>query len=163
LLLAAGRQLALRGLRVVLVDGKAARPTLASSLGLVPQVGWESVLWGLLPLEEAVIESVADRLAVLPWHVPASDPDRLEVASFRIAASLARLARHHDAVLVDLGPLPAGTAEKVLPRGTVARHVDAVVLVQNVRRTAPSLAAGVQRVLRATGIACAGTIQNFAG
>ena len=72
LLLAAARKLLDQGRKVVLVDANWSNPQLAQSLGLLPQLGWEETLCGGLPLEEVVIESLADGLAVLPVRGPSA-------------------------------------------------------------------------------------------
>ena len=72
LLLAAARKLLSQGRKVVLVDANWSNPQLAQSLGLLPQIGWEETLCGGLPLEEVVIESLADGLAVLPVREPSA-------------------------------------------------------------------------------------------
>ena len=101
LFLAAARKLLSQGRKVVLVDANWSNPQLAQSLGLLPQIGWEETLCGGLPLEEVVIESLADGLAVLPVREPSAST----IAEAQIAASLDILAREFDVVLVDLGPL----------------------------------------------------------
>jgi Mrp family chromosome partitioning ATPase len=162
LLVAAGRCLAERGLRVVLVDLNPARPYLAQFLGLLPQAGWEDVVAGRLPPEEVVIESLGDHLAVLPAcrpaEAPATDPAAAESS---VAAALETLAAHYDAVLLDLGPLEGrGPAGGPLSEA-VRRRLDAVVLVHNVRSTTPNRLTDLEVSLAAAGIACAGVVENF--
>jgi Mrp family chromosome partitioning ATPase len=155
LLSVAARKLLSRGKKVVLVDGHWANPQLAKCLGLLPQVGWEDALTGGLPLEEVVIESIADGLAVLPV---CASPQAM-IATVAIVAGLEILAREFDFVLVDLGSLENGTDDKQ------ARHVtaatDAVVLVHNVRATPPNRVAEARQRLAASNVRYAGTIQNF--
>ncbi len=106
-----------QGRKVALVDANWSNPQLAQSLGLLPQIGWEETLCGGLPLEEVVIESLADGLAVLPVREPSASAF---TQGGRIAASLDMLAREFDVVLVDLGPL-----DQVEEEGTPARDVAA--------------------------------------
>ena len=156
LLLAAARKLMGQGRKVVLVDGNWGNPQLAQSLGLLPQIGWEETLCGGLPLEEVVIESLADGLAVLPVRGPSASA----IAPGQIAASFDILAREFDVVLVDLGPL-AQVEDEDSPSRDVAARMDAVVLVQNVRVTTPNQMAEVRQRLAASNLRYAGTIQNF--
>ena len=162
LLTAAARELLRQGRKVVLVDGNWSNPQLAHSLGLLPQIGWEETLCGGLPLEEVVIESLADGLAVLPLRkTPASS-----IAQGHIAASLDILAREFDVVLVDLGPLASVDDENTFSReGTpshcLAARMDAIILVQNIRATPPNLLCDVRQRLAASNLRYAGTIQNF--
>ena len=158
LLAAAARRLAGQGRKVVIVDANGNNPQLAQSLGLLPQIGWEATLCGALPLEEVVIESLADGLAVLPVREPSAG----EITKQKIVASLDQLAGHYDVVLVDLGPLDEGA--NALGSGLAqeaAARMDAVILVQNVRITPPNRTAEVRRRLAASNLRFAGTIQNF--
>jgi Mrp family chromosome partitioning ATPase len=156
LLSAAARNLLERGRTVAVVDSHWENPQLAKSLGLLPQIGWEEALLGGLPLEEIVIESLADGLAVLPVR----EPPASAIAKTAIGQSLETLADKFDFVLVDLGPL-SEIADKSTPAHEVAARMDAVVLVQNVRVTPPSRLAEVQRRLAESKMRYAGTIQNF--
>jgi Mrp family chromosome partitioning ATPase len=156
LLVAAARKLLGQGRKVVLVDAHWSNPQLAQSLSLLPQIGWEETLCGGLPLEEVVIESLADGLAVLPVRGPSAGA----IAKGQIAASFDILAREFDVVLVDLGPLAQVEDEDCLSQSVAAR-MDAVVLVQNVRLTTPSRLAEARGRLAASNLRCAGTIQNF--
>jgi Mrp family chromosome partitioning ATPase len=160
LVLAAGRRLVERGLRVVVVDANLADPQLAQRLGLLPQVGWEDALAGRLPLEEVAVESLGDRLAVLPVREPFAGTGS-ESDEPQMIASLETLAAHYDVVLVDLGGLEdRATVSGALARGIGAR-LHAVVLVHNVRQTTPDRLADVQRCLTAASIPQAGVVENF--
>jgi Mrp family chromosome partitioning ATPase len=155
LMLAAARSLANLGRKVAVVDANWNNPQLAQSLGLLPQIGWEETLCGGLPLEEVVIESLADGLAVLPVRKPSAST----IAAGPIAASFDILAREFDVVLVDLGPL--AQLEEGAPSRAVAARMDAVILVQNVRVTTPNRLADVREHLAASNLRYVGTIQNF--
>ena len=156
LLSAAARILLERGRKVAVVDGHWNNPQLARRLGLLPQVGWEEALSGGLPIEEIVIESLADGLAVLPVR----EPPASAVTKTAIGNSLETLAGQFDFVLVDLGPL-SEFADKSTPAHAVAAHMDAVVLIQNVRVTPPHRLAEVHKRLAESKMRYAGTIQNF--
>jgi Mrp family chromosome partitioning ATPase len=160
LLLAAARKLSSAGVRVALVDGNMARPTLASSIGLLPQVGWENAMSGELPLEDAVIESELDHVAVLPTiHAPA------EISTATIASHMATLSKYFDFVLVDLGALYIGEDLEGDPWNEAAAGIAATtagtILVQNVRKTTPNRIADAQRQLEQAGVTLLGMIQNF--
>jgi Mrp family chromosome partitioning ATPase len=155
-LVAAARKLIEKGRKVVLVDANWSNPQLAQSLSLLPQIGWEETLCGGLPLEEVVIESLADGLAVLPVREPSASP----IMQAQIAASFDILAREYDVVLVDLGPLAEDSDDEAAWQDMAAR-MDAVVLVQNVRSTTPNRLAEARQRLAAANLRHAGTIQNF--
>ena len=161
LLLCAARRLADRGHKVAMVDANLADPQLADQLGLLPQFGWEETLAGRLPLDEVVIESSHNQLAVLPLLSPFSGTGELKQDRSRLVDSIGVLADHYDFVLVDLGPLEKPeVVGGALAQGIAAR-LDAVVLVQDVRTTTEDQLAEIRRYLSAAGIAQPGIIQNF--
>ena len=151
LLLCAARRLAERGLKIIMVDADFDNPALARRLGLLPETGWEDVLAGRMPVGEAVIESHADGLAVLPLRGPlAADANALPTGQ-----TFATLRKHYDLVLVNLGQLDS-TAQSVARKG-----IEAVVLVRNVRLTPPEELAAMGSGLAASGIWEAGIAENF--
>ena len=160
MLLCVARPLARRGLRTVLVDGTFGDPQLAARLGLLPQDGWEDVLAGRLPLEEVLIDSNEDRLALLPVVKLQSGMDGLFEKQSSMAATLDTLAEHYDAVLVDTGSL-ADRLAACLPSTGGGSRLDAAMLVHNPRSTAASHLAEIQRGLSAAGVVQVGVIQNF--
>jgi Mrp family chromosome partitioning ATPase len=166
MLLCAGRLLARRGFRVLLADAAFADPQLARRLGMLPQAGWEDALAGRLPLEEVIIDSTADRLAVLP-AVPSQSgessdggDDALARKEAALAASLDLLRQHYDFVLVDVGPLE-GRREAGLPALGSASGLKAAIVIHNLRATSPERLAEVEDSLSAAGVAQIGVIQNF--
>ena len=149
LLLCAARRLAARGLKVVMVDADFDHPKLARRLGLLPEAGWEEVLAGGLPLAEVLIESLEDRVALLPLPGPLSTESGLPDP----AASLDLLRRHYDLVLVDLGEVGAEAAAR--------NWIDAVVLVHDVRSTPRAELVRATRRLQAAGQVELGVAENF--
>ena len=149
MLLCAARRLAARGLKVVMVDADFDHPKLARRLGLLPEAGWEEVLAGGLPLAEVLIESLEDRVALLPLPGPLSTESGLPDP----AASLDLLRRHYDLVLVDLGEVGAEAAAR--------NWIDAVVLVHDVRSTPRAELVRATRRLQAAGQVELGVAENF--
>jgi Mrp family chromosome partitioning ATPase len=160
LLLCVARQLAERGLRVAMIDADFDNPLLARRLGLLPEVGWEEVFTARLPVEEVVIESTQDRLAVLPLcgslpcrACPAKDlPDPVPTLNV--------LREHYDLLLVDLGQF----SDEALSDGSsraVIDWIDAVVLVHNVRATSQDELNRTRRRVHAAGLVEAGIAENF--
>jgi Mrp family chromosome partitioning ATPase len=161
LLLCAARCLAKRGLKVIMIDGDLGDPQLAERLGLLPESGWEKVLAGRMPLEEAVVESDRDQLAVLPLCEPIADVAETTAAESGLADTLETLRNGYNLVLVDLGPLEEATAAGDLLHRRLADHVDAIVLVHNVCATSQDRLVELQCSLAAAGMAQVGVIQNF--
>jgi Mrp family chromosome partitioning ATPase len=151
LLLCAARRLAERGLKVIMVDADFDTPALARRLGLLPETGWEDVLAGRLPVGEAVIESHADGLAVLPLRGPLV----ADAGALPAGKTFATLRKHYDLVLVDLGQLDP------LAQSVAGQGIDAVVLVRNVRLTPTEEVAGIGDRLAASGVWETGVAENF--
>jgi len=158
LLLGAAQRLARRGARVVLVDADEKKADLSVQLGLAPSLGWEDVAAGRQPLAEALIESVEDRLTLLPL----CRPERLArlahqpAASSRMASAMAALRQNFDLVLVDLG-MPDRWVT-----GAIDGAIDAAIVVHNVANAPGGKLRSAIEALAARGIACAGVIENFA-
>ena len=161
LLLCAGRRLAERGFKVVMADANLADPQLACRLDLLAQSGWEDVLAGGLPLEEVVIESAGDRLAVLPVRQTSAGTHGATEDETRLAESIRTLAAHYDLVLLDPGPLEElSVVGASLARG-IGSRLDAIALVHHGGVTPPEDLDEVRRWLTATEIVQVGVIENF--
>ena len=160
MLLCVARSLTRRGLRTVLVDGTFSDPQLAARLGLLPQDGWEDVLAGRLPLEEVLIDSNEDHLALLPVVKSQSGMDGLFEQQSAMAATLDTLAEHYDAVLVDAGPLEERLIA-CLPTSGDGSRLDAALVVHNPRSMAAEQLAEIERGLTTAGVIPLGVIQNF--
>jgi Mrp family chromosome partitioning ATPase len=160
LLLCVARRLAERGLQVALVDADIDNPLLARRLGLLPDVGWEEVLTARADVSEVIIESVQDRLAVLPLcgtlpcrGCPAPQaPDPL--------SRLNALREHYDLVLVDLGEFGEGTTDGEAS-SVILNWIDAVVLVRDVRTTRQAELNRIRRRVETAGLVEAGIAENF--
>ncbi len=162
LLLCVARRLAEQGLRVAMVDADFDNPLLARRLGLLPEVGWEEVFTARRPIQDVIIESVHDRLALLPLcgSLPcgACPADGVPDA----AAALHPLREHYDLVLVDLGEFTDDPAGGTGVAHAVIDWIDAAVLVHNVRATTEEERNRTRRRARAAGLAEAGVAENFA-
>lgn len=159
MLLGAARRLARHGANVVLVDADQARPELCSQLGLLPSLGWEDVAAGRQPLAEVLIESIEDRLVLLPLcnREAVARQSNATVARATMERAAATLRETYDFVLIDLG----APVERAV--GMLDGAVETAVLVHGgARATADDLRSAARR-LAARGIACAGVIENFTG
>jgi Mrp family chromosome partitioning ATPase len=163
LLLATARQMAAQGVKAVLVDADWSQPQLARRLGLLPQYGWEDVLAGRLPLEEVLIESVAERLVILPVREPFTASELPADAPNRIAETWESLRRHFDVVLIDSGPLANSPILDQRYVGVLAGRIEAVVMVKNLRRQDDDEFNATQQALNNAAAKVIGVIENFAG
>jgi Mrp family chromosome partitioning ATPase len=157
-LLCLARQLSAHGLNIALVDGDFQQAQLVRQVKLLPQAGWENVLRGETPLDEALIEAVEDRITLLPLMAPLIEHEA-RVCRDQIDASLGRLRSEYDLVLVD-GPSaedPAGALDALLE----AARFDAAILVRDVRSTAADALDVLVRRLSAAGVEHCEIAENF--
>lgn len=159
LALCAAKRLAERGLNVAIIDADAQRPLLAAALGLLPEVGWEDVLAGRLPLDEVVIESDHDHLAVVPFRGSQAGPGYLLKSPSDPTAALRLLRDQYDLVLVDLGHFAEDETSPLVE--LIQPMIDSAVLVQNVRSAYSGSLDKARRRLSSAGIFEAGVAENF--
>jgi Mrp family chromosome partitioning ATPase len=159
-ILAVARQIAERGGRVVIVDADFEKPDLARYLGLAPEFGWDGVLQGELPLEEVLVTSLRDRVAIVPWHQRLS-PGVLPFHPLRASISLGMLREHYDLVLVDGGPLLSDRKPNGLASLVQAAHFDGSYLISDCRPQAAGTLAEPLRMARNIGLRVFGAIENF--
>jgi Mrp family chromosome partitioning ATPase len=146
--------------RVAVVDAHFDSPTLADSLGMAAQVGWEETLMGDKPLTEALVESIEDRLIVLPLRQPAAEDWNFSVP--RLKASFDELRKHCDLVLIDAGPIgEPGDRRRPLAWAAPCR-VDRALVVRDLRTTGNDQVTEIDRRLQGSGIAQWNFVDNFA-
>jgi capsular exopolysaccharide synthesis family protein len=156
LVLTLARALAKRPIKTLLVDADLSGPMLGRSLGLRPLVGLDDVVEDEKAVEDALVESPADHLWVLPMRAAVSRPkDFLASASW--ACTMAKLRRDFDLILIDGGPLFAGLSAAVLHRS-----VDAAVLVHSRDATGERSLLRAREVLEAGGVPLLGLAETFA-
>ena len=163
------RRLAATAVKVVVVDADFEVPQLATRLGMAVQSGWENVLTDGLPVWEGLVESMGDRVALLPLAPrPASSIGKPTAAEFvaqhtdAIRQHLETLRKHFDVVLVDAGAIKAVRPD-AKPRGplALAGGLDAAIVVSDARTTAPGRIAELHRRLQEAGIVPLGIAENF--
>jgi len=158
--LALAKALAEQQQRVILVDAHFDAPGLADRLGLATQVGWEDALSSGKPLTEALVESLEDRLIVLPLREPAPVDWRLSVA--RLKASFDEMRKHCDVVLVDAGPFGEAGDRRHLLSWAAGCRVDRALVVRDLRTTSDDEISEIDRQLHNCGIAQWNFVENFA-
>jgi Mrp family chromosome partitioning ATPase len=163
LLLATARRLASQEMKVALVEGDWSQPQLARRLGLLPQYGWEDVLSGRFPLEEVLIESIAERLVILPVREPFGVAELPIDATTRLAETWNSLRHHFDIVLVDPGALCNSPILDRQLAGATAGRIDAALLVKNLRCHDAAEFDAVGQSLGSAGAKVVGIVENFVG
>jgi Mrp family chromosome partitioning ATPase len=159
--LASAHRLAGEGLRVAVVDADFDHPRLAKRLGLSPQVGWEDALNGRVPLAEVAIESLDDRLVLLPACEPTANGEQASGEPWDPAALVDMVSQSCDLVLLDLGRFSKRGKSGVALVDGAGRWIDAAVLVQNVRCTSHTELTQAHARLHAGGIAEVFVVENF--
>lgn len=96
------KALAKCGLRVVLVDADFDNPTVAKTLGVALEGGWNPSPSQQVELPEACVYSVEDRLTLLPLNCPGQIDDY--AAQDALNELVNRLAKQFQIVVVDQGP-----------------------------------------------------------
>jgi Mrp family chromosome partitioning ATPase len=159
-LLATAQRLAARGYHVLMADADPADPQLAARLGLSPEAGWEAVLLGRLQLEEVVVESVADGLAVLPLcRLPAEGETGVDETG--LAESIQTLRARYDMVLLDPGPLEELDSGVAPLARLIGSRLDAVALVHHGGVTPGDDLEEVKQSLADSETVQLGVVENF--
>lgn len=143
------------GLKVAVVDADFADPQLAVRLGLDIDTGWEAAANGHIPLTEAAVHSLSDKVTLYPLRKDGS----LALTDPWAVSTLRKIQESYDLVLVDLGPIAAGDAP--LFAKDEAAPFDAVVIVRDIRRTPLDHAQAVASRLYTAGIEAVGIAENF--
>jgi Mrp family chromosome partitioning ATPase len=159
-LLALARLAANRNLRTVVVDVDLAAPQLSEQLGLRPELGWDDVYAERLAATDALIESIDDRLTVLPLRSPPADPRSL-AGKAGLGEILAELRARYDLVLLDAGPLSDDPQAIDLAAVLGGAVIDDGLVVRDRRRTQPKQVQAVCRRLTALGVRHWDIAENF--
>lgn len=160
LVLALARLAANRNLRTAVVDVDLRAPQLAEQLGLRAELGWDDVVAERLQISEALVESMDDRITLLPLRSPLANP-RVMAGNTSMAEMIEQLREHYDVVLLDVGPL--ADDEQAIDAAAVLTGcaLDDALVVRDRRRTNPKQVQGVCRRLAALGVRHWDIVENF--
>ena len=158
LALCLARAAAAAGIQVALVDADFARPQLAGRLGLEVAYGWQDAALGKIPLAEAAVKSVADKITALPLEQSAAGA-ALSLNDPRVTATLRAAAATFELVILDLGPLASGH-QPLFPPGE-ACPLDATIIVRDMRYASIAESNAVGDRLFAAGVEAVGIAENF--
>jgi Mrp family chromosome partitioning ATPase len=146
------------GLSVALIDADFTRPQLASVIGLEVAYGWQDAAQGKIPLAEAAVKSLSDKITVLPLEA-SSVAWPLSLADRRVGETIRAVAASYDLVLVDLGPIPAGS-DPIFPPDEPS-PLDAVIVLRDLRYATLAETHAIGERLQASGIEAVGIAENF--
>jgi Mrp family chromosome partitioning ATPase len=154
------REIAALGKRCALVDADFEHPSLADSCGVASQIGWNQLLQAdEVLLGEVMIESLADRITLLPWH--GSRPNAAAIGSTRVPTAFAELSEQFDLVLVDVMPVINRAGAVELGRLAKAVPFEAMYVVRDARWTLDEQLSDCVTELRLADLPVAGIIENF--
>ncbi len=146
------------GISVAIIDADFQRPNLAGQIGLEIAYGWQDAASGKIPLAEAAVKSIADRVTVLPLETStAATP--LSLADSNVTSIFRTAADTFDLVVIDLGPMAAGE-EPLFPTGE-ASPFDAVIVLRDLRYATATESQAVARRLQASGVEAVGIAENY--
>lgn len=146
------------GISVAIIDADFQRPQLAGQIGLEIAYGWQDAASGKIPLAEAAVKSIADRVTVLPLEASAASAP-LSLANPSVTSIIRTAADTFDLVIIDLGPTAAGE-EPLFPAGE-SSPFDAVIVLRDLRYATVAESQTVARRLQANGVEAVGIAENY--
>ena len=149
-----GRAIAEAGHSVVVVDADLRRPSLASRVGLSPDIGLSSVLAGDGSVLDFVQRSDSDSVHVLASGVLPPSPSRV-LGSSRMRSCISDLADRFEYVIVDSPPVLAVSDASVL-----AQYADATLVVVGGDSTSVPELVNCVRELTQSGRDVSGVVYN---
>jgi Mrp family chromosome partitioning ATPase len=144
-----------------LVEADSEQPQLAEYLGVQPRRGWNETTDSGDQLDQAIIEAVANNLAILPFRPSGAERGRTASHAALLSACLKTMQDHYDVVLVDLGALEACDMTPAAWNPNGRRLMDALVLVHNRAMTSHEQLTAFAERFAASGVAVAGIVENF--
>jgi capsular exopolysaccharide synthesis family protein len=146
--------LAEAGSRVCLIEADLRRPTIAATLGLVPDVGFTTVLIGKITPEDA-LQNAGRNLAVLVCGPVPPNPSEL-LSSEHARDLIRKLAAQVDYAIIDTAPLLP-----VADGAEVAALADATIVVHRAGKTSRDQAARSVQALERIGERPVGAVLNM--
>jgi Mrp family chromosome partitioning ATPase len=160
LVLALARLAANRGLRTVAVDVDLQAPQLAEQLGVRPETGWDDAQAERLSVADALIESLDDRLSLLPLRGGFANPRALAGGGF-LRDAVACLRENFDLILLDVGPLGDDAAAIDLAAALGGCSLDDALVVRDRRRISSKQLHETCRRTAALGVRHWDVVENF--
>ena len=155
--LALAKVAAEQGMNVAVVDGDFDRANLASQLGMSVEIGWDEPNSDSMTPADFAVQSLADNLTVLPLRRGAARAAELELND-RSADLVDVLARSHDLVLIDVGPMYLAASRWLQSKPqTVAPHA---LVVRDVSTASEHHLTDVVDRLEAAGVKVMGIAEN---
>ncbi len=151
------RAAAATGANIALLDADLTQQQLATGLGLDLAHGWLDVAGGGVPWGEAAVNSLNDRMTVMPLRRLANQAPATVPAG--VGGVFDEIAVNYDLLILDLGPL-TNEACHLLNRNGVC-GVNAAIVVRDMRKTSEGSTLGVAARLRDLGVQAVGIAENY--
>lgn len=148
-------RLAELNLRVLVIDANLIDPAVARTLGVAAHLGWDDVVASHLPIGEALIESMDDRLTIMPLRTARSHTI-IQQGEAGFSLVVAEVRPRFDVVLVDL---PATHARRIPPWVNREAGIDWAILV----RSAGNIEDGLDQLVNqlvSLGVTPLGIVEN---
>ncbi|MEX2121367.1 MAG: hypothetical protein WD847_17370 [Pirellulales bacterium] len=146
--------------KVALVEADFGRPQLADQLGIVPQAGWQDLLFGQQPLSEALVESLAEPVTLLPATSLAFGARTARVAT-RVQSVIESLVHQYALVCIDGGPWIGAAGDRRMSILDCHPMIDAALVVRDTRHSTMEDCQAVGRSLARYGIAQWDIVETF--
>lgn len=158
LALCLARAAAQAGVQVAVMDADFARPQLASKIALEVAFGWQEAALGRVPLSEAAVKSIQDRVTVLPLE-SAAVTRGLSLADPRVTATIRAASATFELLILDMGPMASSNA-LTFPDGEGCPF-DAAIVVRDLRFATATESQTVGEALHDAGVEAVGIAENF--
>ncbi len=158
LALCLARAAAQAGVQVAVMDADFARPQLASKIALEVAFGWQDAALGRIPLSEAAVKSIHDRVTVLPLE-SAAVTRGLSLADPRVTATIRAASATFELLILDMGPM-ASSDSLTFPEGEGCPF-DAAIVVRDLRFATATESQTVGEALHDAGVEAVGIAENF--
>ena len=148
------------GLSVALMDADTFYPSLVDQLRLDVEHGWQDCLFENVPLEEAAVRSIEDRITVFPLTSVVS-AQQMHANLHRMSKIVKRIASAFDIVVLDSNRLNLEQREMVgVSQESI---VDAAIVVVDTELSIKEKVDTAVSILQGMGIASVGMVENFNG
>jgi Mrp family chromosome partitioning ATPase len=146
------------GLHVALIDGDAFSPSLMDQLKLDVEHGWQDCLFENVPLQEAAIHSIEDRITLFPLTSVIS-AQQMHANLNRMAKLVKRVSMAFDLVFIDSNRLNLDQRDMMgVGQESV---VDAAIVVVDTELSIKEKVDSAVSILQGMGLASIGLVENF--
>ncbi|MFN7734426.1 MAG: tyrosine-protein kinase family protein [Pirellula sp.] len=146
------------GLRIALVDADVLHPSLFDQLHLDIDHGWQQCVLDRLPMEEAAVIAIDDRLTLFPIHERLS-VEQMPTLLARGSRFIEQLTQHFDLIILDSCRVHA--EQPNLIGVTDNGGLDAAVIVVDSELSVQDKVDQAISILQAAGLTSIGIVENF--